>query len=598
MKNKFYISTNFKLLLFLTIFFKIGFVCAAFESLNHKSRISEVMYQGPGGIEEVNKKTLFAEIKNLSFDLNLAEISSRFGCKTLMGQTFIAYTLAKLVSPHDKNSTIKNRQDLIQFLMNHPDLQEKIGNLLQEAIEHEAVVMKFMQKRFVTDPNGHPIELGLEAMEKYTVPVVLTQYGRFEAVWNTPAYLWDKFQGIRVIAGDLPTAQQALLVPLGFIGLGHLVAPKELNWASKEVFSSVWGALTASYYLYKHYAGALAIRDSLYALNRLIDISRQIEDICNQHGVDHQFKLSSIRSEKGVSLLNDLNIDRYKTKEGLMSYVLATPLIHTFIYDVYEKDINLAPMYASIAEMDAYVAIAKKMTDLQNTDHKFSFVEFLDVQKPEIRAKEFWNMLVSVGDVVTNDISEDRNIILTGSNEGGKTTAIRAILQNIVLAQTFGIAAASDFKLTQFDVINSYLNVSDDILSGKSRFASELKQAQDILHRIKALKPTEKFFFAFDELFTGTNGEDGAECAYRFIDNVASFEGIQFIYATHFNKLKTIGSNNPACVNYKIEPPLRNAQGEFIRNDKGQLIYPYKLSPGANDVNVAMDRAKDAGIFA
>ncbi len=238
------------------------------------------------------------------------------------------------------------------------------------------------------------------------------------------------------------------------------------------------------------------------------------------------------------------------------------------------------------------------MTELQNADHKLCFAQFIDTTKPTIQANKFWNMLVSVGNVVTNNISESRNIILTGSNEGGKTTAIRAILQNIIFAQTFGIAAAAEFQLTQFDVIHSYLNISDDILNGKSRFASELKQAQDILNRIKILQPTEKFFFAFDELFTGTNGEDGAETAYRFIDNIASYKGIQFIYATHFNKLKTIGANNPACVNYKIEPPLRNAKGEFMRDSKGQLIYPYTLSPGANDVNVAMHRAQDAGIFA
>jgi DNA mismatch repair ATPase MutS len=238
------------------------------------------------------------------------------------------------------------------------------------------------------------------------------------------------------------------------------------------------------------------------------------------------------------------------------------------------------------------------MTELQNKDYKLCFVQFLDVQKPTIHAKDFWNMLVTKNDVVVNDIFEDRNIILTGSNEGGKTTAIRAILQNIVLAQTFGIAAATTFDITQFDMIHSYLNISDDILAGKSRFASELKQAQDILTEIKALAPHEKFFFAFDELFTGTNGEDGAECAYRFIDNVASYSGIQFIYATHFNRLKLIGAANPACANYKIEPPLRDTRGVFIRDDKGQLIYPYKLSPGANDVNVAMDRAQDAGIFA
>ena len=626
MKNKIARVTNFQKLLFFMIFFKVGFLCAGFQPINFNSgqrRVFEVMYKGPGGIEEVNRRTLFAETKNLSSDLNVLAISSRFGCQTKMGQAFIAYTLEKLVSPLDKNSTIKNRQHLIQLLLDKPELQETLSTLIHEAIEQEAVAMKFMESRVVLGEATNPFTLidnlqeqnsALKSYSLWMSGVNLAHMGN--ALGNEIHTAWKSGRGF----WNLTSGQQALLTGLSLFGLAvtdlslfglTTTTDSSPGFFSKEMGDQAAGTLAwqripftavslsrIMYMFYGHYTKALAIRDSLYAMNRLIAITKQIEDICHQHGVDQQFKLSSIRSEKGVALLNNLRADRYQTKEGLMSYVLATPLIHAFVHDVYEHDMYFAPMYASIAEMDAYLAIAKKMTELQNADHKLTFAQFIDAEKPTIHAKEFWNMLVSVGDVVTNDISEDRNIILTGSNEGGKTTSIRAILQNIMLAQTFGIAAASDFQLTQFDVVQSYLNVSDDILSGKSRFASELKQAKDILERVKALKPAQKLFFALDELFTGTNGEDGAEAAYRFIDNIASYPHIQFIYATHFNKLKTIGSNNPACVNYKIEPPLRDKLGHFIRDDKGQLIYPYKLSPGANDVNVALDRAKDAGIFA
>lgn len=642
MKNKLRATIHLRLLSLFAILLQVGFIGANFDALTTNrggSRVFEVMYKGPGGIADINRKTRFAETKNLNFDLNLSEISARFGCLTKMGQVFIAYTLAKPISPLDTNDTIKKRQQLIQLFMDHPELQEKFENLLQQAVEHEAVVMKFLEKRFVMDAHGNPIKTVQQFMKRNLFIQLFEQGSLAANILDAPDTLQKQFPPVRESGGlalesvnkgmislsnlvteNLFTAglattgsvylasktsdeswrkislpAQALLAGTLLLATTQIPGMWDFGKSSRTLLWTAWSTIVGGYTLYSHYVEALEIRNSLYALNRLIHTAKEIEDVCRQHNIEHQFALSSIRSHDGLDLLEELQHDRYT---NIDSAFFLTPLVHSFLFEVYERDMNLAPVYASIAEMDAYIAIARKMKQLQSEDNKLSFAQFLDSSKPMIRAQGFWNMLVSMGNVVTNNISEGRNIILTGSNEGGKTTAIRAILQNIVLAQTFGIAAASQFSLTQFDVINSYLNVSDDILNGKSRFASELQQAKDILHRIQALQPTEKFFFAFDELFTGTNGEDGAETAYRFIDNIASYKGIQFIYATHFNKLKTIGANNPACANYKIEPPLRNAQGQFIRDDRGQLIYPYKLSPGANDVNVAMDRARDAGIFA
>lgn len=598
-----------------------SFITAQFGMLPN-SRMAQVMYKGYGGIEAANHKIKFAETKNLKFDLNLAEISSRFGCKTKMGKDFIAFYLDKVISSKDQNHTITGRQQMIKMLVDHPELLEKFEQLLEQMMPYEAIVSEFMQKRKV-----------LVFDSPFTVMDTLNKMSPYLATWSLAStagsmisapflYLPEKVKKTYNSYGDMYRASGALLAGLtisnakslssalynasgqelythGAVAFG-LTASLALaifnnGYFSQELGWAMYSTAQSAFSLYIHYSEALAARRALYAMNQLIHTAKEVETVCEQFNIEHQFKLSAVRSRAGKSLLEELSKDRYQEMD---SYFFLTPWVQSFVYEVYEHDNVFAPVYASIAEMDAYVAIASKMVELQNTDHRYCFAQFLDIEQPTIQAQGFWNVLVPTDKVVTNNIAEHRNIILTGSNEGGKTTVIRAILQNIVLAQTFGIAAATEFKLTHFDVIHSFLNVSDDILNGKSRFASELKQAQDILARIQDLQSGEKFFFAFDELFTGTNGEDGAQCAYQFINNIASYKGIQFIYATHFNALKTIGNHNPACANYKIEPPLRNKQGKFIRDEKGQLIYPYKLSPGANDVNVAMDRARDAGIFA
>ena len=246
----------------------------------------------------------------------------------------------------------------------------------------------------------------------------------------------------------------------------------------------------------------------------------------------------------------------------------------------------MAEIFACIAELDAYNALATQILESKQKNNQFCFVRYLNNEQPVIKTKTFWNILIP--NAVPSSLDANKQIILSGPNAGGKTTTIRAILQNIVLAQTFGIAAAESFELTIFDAIHSYLNISDDLLNGFSLFASEVKRAQDLLACIKNLGQKKKIFFALDELFTGTVAEDGETCAWEFVNKVAYYDRVHFIYATHFPKLKKLADTNQRCVNYKVDAPIKTQDG---------LIYPYTLSPGASDSRVALDLAKQAGLF-
>jgi DNA mismatch repair protein MutS len=287
--------------------------------------------------------------------------------------------------------------------------------------------------------------------------------------------------------------------------------------------------------------------------------------------------------ESGV--IDGINTGRYVHKK---SYLFAVPLVHTFLYSLYEQEHQLAPLFASIAEIDAYNAIATKVLEAQAQQNKFCFATVIDSEKPAIETAGFWNVLVKKP--VVNSISEAHTIILTGPNAGGKTTAIRALLQNVILAQTYGVAAAEQFACTPFEVIHSYLNVSDDLINGLSLFASEVKRAQGIVETIKNLQPGEKYFCALDELFTGTVAEDGEACAYQFVKRITQCDSALFIYATHFGKLTTLEADNIGCINYKVDAPTKDANGH--------LVYPYTLNRGINDARVALDLANQANLFA
>ncbi len=565
-------------------------------------RVVEVMHTGPNGIDESYRSVMYADTKNYEEALNLPEISNRLGCKTNLGKDFLSYALSKVISPKDQQSTVMFRQNLIRLLYEHPEILEKFDKMLDAVVEHENKFMALMNNRYVF--NTKSLQLGFVDTLEY-VNHMLNRNEVYQAVEKVksgisllyyPQIAQNRFAELQDSLNKLTGSAYAVATGLSLSGMAGtlwygLKAPNDLKELAFSPLATVLTALS----LYQHYIQAVQIRDALYGLNQLISIARQIEITCKKHNVQHQFKMSAITSEEGKKLLQELHAERYLE---MSSQIFFTPGAHSFVYDVYEHDSELAPIFASIGELDACCAIARKMKQQEHAHNKLCFAEFLDDTDPKIEAIGFWHLLITKGQVVVNDLVEHKNIILTGPNEGGKTTTMCAILQNIVLAQTFGIAAATSFKFTPFDRIYSYIHVKGDILDAKSRFAAELTMAKEVVDAAYDLPHDEKMFFILDELFTGTNGRDGEDTAYKFIKNIADYSGIQFIYATHFDQLKDLGKIHPKCTNYKIDPPLQDAQGQFIHvGTTNDLMYPFTLSRGFNTVNVALQRALDAGIF-
>ena len=541
-----------------------------------KIRIENIMSNEETGISAFNKKNIqYAETRNLT-DLDIPRIAEFLGCKTLIGQSFIAETLKLPVNPADKDSVLARRQNAIKSLVDNPELKKEVEQLLEIAKQEEQEVIKLMSEFF----------MGKTCPELKALELIKQQ--------NPKLFPFLEFMNVNPTAKTVGTACNMVgfagsLVSTGILSKWtYMLVKANVQYGSAAFYTAYSGLALGlySYVLYTDYITGYEKRVKLHALNQLITIAEKFEDLCTQYDIKNQFKMSDIKDTKGTQLVQDLKASRYQAKKSSFFMV---PLVHTFLYKVYQQEKHLAEVFACIAEMDAYNAIATKIIESRNEEkNKFCFATFVENEKPIIEAQSLWNVLVK--DAVSSSISENRHVILTGPNAGGKTVAIRALLQNILLAQSFGVAAARKFEITMFDAIHSYLNTSDDISKGLSLFASEVKRAQEVLQKIKTLEPNHKFFFALDELFTGTNSEDGEACAYEFVKRIADFDGVQFIYATHFDKLKELGNENVNCVNYKVNAPTKNSEGK--------LVYPYTLSQGANESRVALDIAREANLFA
>lgn len=543
-----------------------------------KKNITTIMSNNETGIGAFNKRYVeTAETVNIAKDLNTEAIAASFGCRTLMGKTFLAETLTNPVNSQDARGVLARRQQAIKQLVENPALKKAVDELLTVAQQQEQEVVALLSDYFKGKTCPELKQLEILKGQGNKVAEAFVHFMSHNPAMKTYGFVSGGLSSIGIAAMTLWYAKQA----------GQLYRMQHPQWKVLAGASAYFGLLSGviTYSFYDECARGFEKRAKLHALSQLIAVAEQFESLTKRFAVPMQFKISDVaRNGQGKKLLYGLKHARYQKKKA---YFFNIPLVHTFLYRVYEQQQYLAEIFAAIAEMDAYNAIATKMLQAQGTANEYCFAQYLEHEKPAVHATHFWNVLVP--NAVVNSISEDRNVILTGANAGGKTTSIRAILQNIILGQTFGVAAARQFSFTKFDVIHSYLNVSDDLINGLSLFKSEVKRAQGILECAKSLG-NKKYFFALDELFTGTVSEDGEQCAYQFVKKIDTFDNLQFIYATHFEKLKQLGNDTTTtCANYKMDAPSKN--------DAGKLVYPFTLSKGVNEARVAMDIAREASLF-
>lgn len=130
---------------------------------------------------------------------------------------------------------------------------------------------------------------------------------------------------------------------------------------------------------------------------------------------------------------------------------------------------------------------------------------------------------------VANGISiNKKSVLLTGSNMSGKTTFIRTIGVNALLAQTLNFCFAKSFTLPRMK-IHSVLRVTDDLLSEKSYYFEEVLSIKKLLDEVK--NGTQNLFL-LDELFKGTNTTERIASGKAILSYLNQGDNIVFI-STH-----------------------------------------------------------------
>ena len=169
-------------------------------------------------------------------------------------------------------------------------------------------------------------------------------------------------------------------------------------------------------------------------------------------------------------------------------------IFFSFIDAVNKEKESVDAMFRFIGEVDSAISIAsvKSGKDLI-CQPQFS-------EQKEILVKEIYHPLIL--NCISNNLRLiDHSLLLTGSNMSGKTTFIRTVAINSILAQAFNICFAEKYRAPFFKVFSS-IRIADDLTENTSYY---LEEVLSIKEAVEASDEKEPYLFVLDEIFKGTN---------------------------------------------------------------------------------------------
>lgn len=212
------------------------------------------------------------------------------------------------------------------------------------------------------------------------------------------------------------------------------------------------------------------------------------------------------------------------------------------------------------------------------------FPEFVE-GGPLLEAEAITHPLLAEDRAVRNDLRLDesrRVLIVSGSNMSGKSTLLRTVGVNTVLAMAGAPVRARKLRLTPC-VVGASIRVTDSLQVGSSRFYAEILRLRRLLDLTKGPLP---LLFLLDELLHGTNSHDrriGAEAVVRSLVR----RGAIGLITTHDLALARIAE----------------AVGEHGANvhfedhfEDGRITFDYKVRPGVVQKSNALELMRSVGL--
>ncbi|MGB9877548.1 MAG: DNA mismatch repair protein MutS [bacterium] len=193
---------------------------------------------------------------------------------------------------------------------------------------------------------------------------------------------------------------------------------------------------------------------------------------------------------------------------------------------------------------------------------------------------------MEAGRFVPNDVElncrDKRLLIITGPNMAGKSTYLRQVALIVLMAQMGSFIPARYGKIGLVDRIFTRIGARDDLSSGQSTFMVEMNEVANILNNA-----TPRSLIVLDEVGRGTSTFDGLSIAWAVAEYILSEKiGARTLFATHYHQLNKLARDSEGVKNLKAD----------VKEEKGNIVFLYKIRPGATDKSYGIQVASLAGV--
>ncbi len=273
--------------------------------------------------------------------------------------------------------------------------------------------------------------------------------------------------------------------------------------------------------------------------------------------------------------------------------ILASLLLNTFLlYDIQillrlgkwkEKHREIVPTWFDVlSELDSLTSFSVYAFNNQGA------VSYPIISEEEFtfQATEMGHPLLHPGTRICNSFSFSGTpsvMIITGANMAGKSTFLRTLSVNLILAKNGAPVCARDFLFTPCDILSS-IKIQDSLSNNESYFYAELVRIREIIDHVKTNPRT---LVVLDEILRGTNTKDKQTGSLGLLEKLISLKAVVLV-ATHDLSLGELEKRFPEIVvNKCFEVELTN----------DQLIFDYKLKNGISQKLNASYLMKKMGII-
>ena len=491
--------------------------------------------------------------------------------RTSMG----ARLLKRWVSlPLRKLSDIQARHDVVQTLVEQPDMLDECGSVLTSMCDLERIIARVATNRIL------PREvLQLQKTLENIVPLKELCENSGNEILQTYARQLNSCDALRErISNEIqPEANNAVnkgniiksgvnkeldeLREIAFNGKDYLLKMQEREEQRtgipkiKVAFNNVFG-----YYIEVRNTHKEKVPEDWIRKQTLVGAERYITQELKEYEdkiLGAETRILEIEQELYNALVQ--NIAHYtETIQLNASIVAQIDCLYSFAY------VSVNNNYAR-PEMNDSLEL-----DIKNGRHP--------VIETEMAPGEQY-----IGNDVHLDNERQQIIIITGPNMAGKSALLRQTALIVLMAQMGCFVPVDAATIGLVDKVFTRVGASDNISQGESTFMVEMNEAANILNNM-----TDRSLVLFDELGRGTSTYDGISIAWAIVEYLheCPVAKPKTLFATHYHELNELEKNFKRVKNFNVS----------VREQNQKVIFLRKLVPGGSEHSFGIHVAKMAGM--